>query len=252
MDAHRSGDPLFAGMSLEDLLERAESRYRVRFERVKVGETALDILQIANMEDHIDRMAAALGEDAALELPFWARIWPTSILLSYYVQRIRAAQEFHLLEIGAGIGLCGLFAAKQGIRTTITDIHEDALLFSRINILHNDLQELADVRRVDFTKDRLPRRYDLILGSEVLYREQSYRPLIKFLSRHLRPGKDSEIILAKSYHLKARSFFKTAEKEFAIQERIIGYREQPATPAPDQEKHLSQIYRLRPRKNPAA
>ncbi len=248
MQSPYASGPLFAGMDLPGLLEQAQSKYRVRFEPVKVGDASLDVLQIANMEEYLDQMAAGLDAETPLELPFWARIWPTSILLSFFVQRIHAADTAHLLEIGAGIGLCGLFAAKQGIRTTLSDINEDALLFSQINILQNDLQNLADVHRIDFTQDRLSRRYDMILGSEVLYQEASYRPLSKFLKHHLRAHKDSEIILAKSYRLKAKPFFKAAEKEFSIQERVIGYKEQQDQASPENERHLSHIYRLRPRK----
>ena len=248
MQSRFSSGSLFAGITLPELLEQAESKYRVRFETVKVGDAALDILQIANMDEYLEQMAAGLDAETPLELPFWARIWPTSILLSYFVRRLPAAETFHLLEIGAGIGLCGLFAAKQGFRTTLSDINEDALLFARINILQNDLQDVADVHRIDFTQDRLPWSYDMILGSEVLYREASYRPLTKFLKHHLRPHKDSEIILAKSYRLKAKPFFKAAEKDFSMQERVIGYKEHQDHASPENERHLSHIYRLRPRK----
>ncbi len=248
MKSHHSSGPLFVGIALNELLEQAESKYQVCFETVKVGETALDILQIANMDAYLEQMAAELDAANTLELPFWAKIWPTSILLSYFVQRIRADKALHLLEIGGGIGLCGLFAAKRGLRTTISDINEDALLFTQINILKNDLQDLADVSRIDFTKDRLSRGYDMILGSEVLYQNAAYRPLNKFLRRHLRSRKDSEILLAKSYHLKAKQFFKEAEKEFLIQERVLGYKERQESASPENERHLSQIYRLRPKK----
>ncbi|MCF8038310.1 MAG: methyltransferase, partial [Desulfohalobiaceae bacterium] len=92
-------------------------------------------------------------------------------------------------------------------------------------------------------------RFDIILGSEILYREDTYRPLSKFLDRHLASTKGSEIILAKNYHFKAKSFFKIARKEFDIRERVIGYKEQSAGDSAEKDKHLSQIYRMRPRKN---
>ncbi|MCF8039748.1 MAG: methyltransferase, partial [Desulfohalobiaceae bacterium] len=152
--------------SLETLLNQAEAKYKTRFETVKVGQEELHILQIADMESHLDRIFAATKEDKGLELPFWARIWPTSILLSYYVQRLPATADLNLLEIGAGIGICGLFAARQGLRVTISDINEDALLFTRINILKNNHQDKAASARIDFTSDRLESRIDIILGTE--------------------------------------------------------------------------------------
>ncbi|MCF8103981.1 MAG: methyltransferase [Desulfohalobiaceae bacterium] len=235
--------------SLETLLTQAEAKYQTRFEPVKVGQQELQILQIADMESHLDRILDTADKGQGLELPFWARIWPTSILLSYYAQRLPADAGLNLLEIGAGIGICGLFAAGHGLRVTISDINEEALLFTRINILKNNLQGKARVARCDFTSDRLETRFDIILGSEILYREDTYRPLCKFLSRHLASSKYSEVILAKNYRLKARQFFKMAQKEFDIQERVIGYKEQSIGNEAEKDKHLSQIYRMRPRKN---
>lgn len=248
MESGHSPQTSFEGMTLSQLLARAELKFQTRFEKIKVSDTVLEMLQIANMQDYLEQMAASIDAENGLDLPFWARIWPTSILLSYYIQRMPATPDKHLLEIGAGIGLCGLFAAKHGLRVTISDIHEDALLFAQINILKNNLQHLADVRRIDFTTDRMQERFDLILGSEVLYQENSYRPLTKFLTRHIRNSQASEIILAKSYHLKAGPFFRAAQKEFMIQEKILGYKEQEGAQSSEKDKHLCQIYRLRPKK----
>ena len=58
-------------------------------------------------------------------------------------------------------------------------MHPDAVLFSRIAVLKNNLSDRVTVRRLDFTKDRLENRFDLILGSEVLYKEDQARALAK-------------------------------------------------------------------------
>ncbi|MGM0423776.1 MAG: class I SAM-dependent methyltransferase, partial [Thermodesulfobacteriota bacterium] len=184
-----------------------------------------------------------------LELPFWAKIWPTSILLSYYLQRLPWNMQGQMLELGAGVGVCGLFAAKHGLQVIISDLHEDALLFSRINILQNNLQDRAEIAKVDFTKDRLQKRFRYILASEILYQESCYRPLLKFLLHHLEPVSQAETILAKSYKLKADKFFKLAREDFQLQEKNLGYRQQAEEKQSSQEKYLSQIYRLRPKKH---
>ncbi len=230
---------------LDELLDAARARYKVAFEPMSIGEHALEILQITDMDSYVEALAAQLEPGDSLELPFWAKIWRTSLLLSYYVQRL-PAQGRRMLEIGAGVGVCGLFAAKHGFDVTITDIHPDALLFTQINVLKNGLQDRARVARADFTQDRLGRRFDIILGSEVLYKEDTYRPLTKFLLAHLENSPEAEIVLAKEYTRKAAKFFNLAEREFDIKSQNIGYKTTPQ--AGDQEKHLCTIYRLRPRK----
>ncbi len=233
--------------SLEDLLSQARSRFSCDFERVKIGAVELDILQLTDMEGYIDALAQTSSQE--IELPFWAKIWPTSILLGYFLQNYPKSGETPLLEIGAGVGLCGLVAAQLGFSATITDNNEDALLFSQINILQNGLAQRARVAYADFTRTSLDRRFPLILGSEVLYHEETYRPLLKFLLRHISTSQESEVVLAKNYKLKAKHFFSLAGREFDIREKIIGYRESEPKAAQDNDKHLAQIYRMKPKKH---
>ncbi|MFP4391702.1 MAG: class I SAM-dependent methyltransferase [Desulfohalobiaceae bacterium] len=233
---------------LQELLKIARSKYHIKFEAVKIGNYALQVLQLADIEEYVDHLAETVGCGEKLELPFWAKIWPTSILLSYYLQRLSLDFKGQMLELGAGVGVCGLFAAQHGFQVIISDSHEDALLFSKINILQNNLQHRADIAKVDFTKDRIQRRFQYILGSEILYQEACYSPLLKFLQRHLEPIPEAEAILAKGYNLKADKFVKLIREEFQLQEKTLGYRQQAEAEQSGQEKYLSQIYRLRPKK----
>ena len=234
--------------SLDDLLSIAGAKFNLRFEPLKIGDYELQILQIADLEDYIDRLAETTGEDETLQLPFWAKIWPTSILLSYFLQRYPADSGADALELGTGVGICGLFAARHGFRVTLTDNNEDALLFSRINILKNNLQDRADIAKLDFTRDFLPRTFSCILGSEILYREATYAPLIDFFLGHLRQKPGSEILLAKDHQLKARQFFELAGERFSMREHRLGYRERNDSVEGGAEKHLCNIYILRPDK----
>lgn len=248
--------PSFApDATLDELLDRVGQKFTTEFETVKIGSHEIQLLQIADMESYVDHLADSTPEGKTLELPFWARIWPTSILLGYYVQRLDPANGPDMLEIGTGVGLCGLIAARHGFNVTISDINEDALLFCRINILKNKLQERCRVARIDFTTDRLDRRFHRIIGSEVLYRDQSYRQLVKFLYRHLKQAPGAEAVIAKDYQLKAAKFFKLARETFRIQEQIIGFKTAANGDGDGEgagEKQLSAIYRLTPKTNAGA
>uniref|UniRef100_I2Q3I7 Putative O-methyltransferase n=1 Tax=Desulfovibrio sp. U5L TaxID=596152 RepID=I2Q3I7_9BACT len=232
---------------LDELLDAAKSRYDVRFEPVSIAGETLEILQIADLEALIDRLVQTAGQ-GPITLPYWAKIWPASMLLGHFLAHLGPGDGRTLLELGAGIGICGLFAAKRGFTTLITDIHPDALLFSQINILQNGLAGQASVAHADFAADRLGRRFDVILGSEVLYLEDLYRGLMKFLLAHIALAPEAEVVLAKDYTRKATRFLGMAEKEFHLSERVVGYKEtNPESGEP--ERKLCQIYRLRPRKH---
>ena len=260
--------PLWPDASLEELLALAGRKYALEFEPVSAGGVTLQILQIADMRERLDRAIAENAlEDALHTLPLWAKIWPASLILGHVLRRI-PTQGRNFLEIGAGCGVTGLVAAALGFaKVCITDINEDALLFARINILKNGLDGVAEVRRVDLQSDRLPERFSCIAGSEVLYLGHLYGPLIKFLKRHLAlPGAISgfrsdsvpdsgpdarpvpEVLLATDHRRNAKAFFKRAEKEFRVEHRNIGARESSADGSSEggEERHLLTVHRLTP------
>lgn len=238
---------------LDELLDMARARYDVRFEPLTVGGLTLEFLQIADMEALVDRLTREAG-DGPVELPFWARIWPTSILLSYFLRRLDPERgpgaPRTMLEIGAGVGVCGLYAAARGFDVTMTDIHPDALLFCRINILENGLAARARVRRADFSVDRLGTRFDCIVGSEILDMEGLHRPLVKFLTSHLAFHPEAEVLLARNYHVNASPFLRRADREFHVSEKTLGYKETSRDgEATAGERQLAVITRMRARKH---
>lgn len=248
--------PLWADASLEELMALAGQKYALEFDRISAGGVELDILQIANMRELLDRAIAENAlRDAVHTLPLWAKIWPASIILGHMLRHV-PPQGHTVLEIGAGCGVTGLVAAALGFkRVCITDINEDALLFARVNILKNGLADRAEVRRADIQSDSLGERFSLILGSEILYLEHLYRPLVKFLGRHLLPKgaqPEPEAFLATDHRRSARPFFKRAEKEFQISGRQVGARQEmpagteEANSAEHGERHLLTVHRLRP------
>ncbi len=234
--------------SLEELLAAAAQKYTLEFEPISAGGVTLSILQIANMRELLDGLIRENAlENALTTLPLWAKIWPASLILGHMLRHLDPAGH-SLLEIGAGCGVTGLVAAALGFeRVCITDINDDALLFARINALKNNLGDRVRVCRADIAEDRLDERFSLILGAEILYLEELYRPLVKFLLRHLAPKQSfpaPEVILATDHRRTAKRFFKLAEKEFHIARKQIGARATEDTG--ESERHLLTLHRLTP------
>lgn len=231
---------------LDELLDAARARYDVVFEPVNAAGRTLEILQLADMSGYVEQIADAAGKDETIELPFWAKIWPASMILSHMLAAQQDIAGKTVLEIGAGVGVCGLFAAACGYETLITDIHPDALLFAQINVLHNGLADHASVARADFAEDRLGRRFDYVVGAEVLYIEKLHRGLVKFLSAHVKAEPGAEAILARDYFRKSSRFFKLADKDFRIMCKTLGCKTQEQDD--DEERYLCDLVRLQPRK----
>lgn len=175
--------------TLQIILDRISLKFSVEFESLGIDGESLDILAIHNMPEHIDGLLRTKSlRNPLKDLPLWAKVWPASFVLGNFFHNFQT-QDKTLLELGAGMGVCSLLAARHGFKNIqITDINEDALLFAQANILKNNLQEKIKARWLDVCQPpaNLP-LFDFICASEILYLEELRRPLLKFVSRHLAP-----------------------------------------------------------------
>lgn len=240
-------------LSLDELLAKAREIFQVHFEPVAAGGTTLEMLQISNMQEYLEKLATlsptdreggGKGIDA---LPLWAKIWPSSLITAHFLASLPKPETKTVLEIGAGVGVTGLFAAAFGYDVVVSDVNPDALLFARINALHNRLADKLTVEKVDFTADDLGKRFDYIVGSEVLYNPEQHRPLLKFLLKHIKREPDAEVILTRDYSRNPGRFFKMADEEFHMAQKNIGVKS--TDESGETERRLCTIHRLRPRKH---
>lgn len=248
--------------ALEELLNLVHVRHEAHFDAVRVGDEVLEFLQISDMPAYIDRALerpdAPKGADA---LPLWAKIWPASLPLAMLMQRQTPAPGETILEIGAGVGVVGLFAASRGFSVVISDNNPDALLFARINALRNNLGHCVEVRFVDFSSQDHQGHFSRIIGSEVLYQEALYEPLLRFFLSHLRPGSGpedghggGEILMSADVGRRALKFFLAAANHFHIARSLFSFPPRAHGPGDQREGLLTgtssqgvTLYRMRPR-----
>lgn len=256
---------LLGQVSLDQLLELVSARHAVHFEAVRIGDDVLECLQLSDMEAYIDQRLNLSSPKGGPEtepetgvgidvLPLWAKLWPSSLLLAMYMRRIAPGPDERVLEIGAGLGVAGLFAAKRGFSVDITDIAPEALLFARINALRNGLGDTVRVRSWDFSKEApsesRSERFNRILGSEVLYRETLFEPLLLFFRTHLQSSPTAEILLAANAGRRSVKFFAAAKDYFHISRSIVPS-PSPSSDIPglcgEEANQNLYLYRLRPR-----
>lgn len=121
-------------------------------------------------------------------LPYWAELWPSAIALARWTLETPGLRGRKVLELGCGVGLGGITAARAGGAVTMTDYEEDALLFSRYNLAINVRPPLPVVRHLDWRSPDGIGRYDVILGADIVYERRNFNPLLGLFRRVLRPA----------------------------------------------------------------
>jgi predicted nicotinamide N-methyase len=130
-----------------------------------------------------DDLLAEEAFDQEELLPYWAELWPSSVALAQTVGA-RALRGTRTLELGCGLGLVSIAAARAGGRVLATDWSAEALRFTRDNAARNDVEietMLVDWSAPEAILERGP--WQLVLGSDVLYERRNVDQMLELLPR---------------------------------------------------------------------
>lgn len=158
-------------------------RFRTSVQDAVVGDRTFSILKPANADDLIREEDFVKDE----RLPYWADVWPSSIVLAGKLLELDGAGR-SALELGCGVGLSTLAATTAGFDVLSTDYYEDALDVTRANVFRN-LDRPARTRLVDWR--HFPAdlgTFDLVFASDVLYEKEYAELLPAILARSLSVG----------------------------------------------------------------
>ncbi len=189
----------------QHLLHRIHRRYQTRTHGVKLGPVEFEFTRIADPDRVLDEVAVeedrreqACGRRSTedeLHLPYWAELWDSATGIGQFL-----VDRFHplagpqadvgtlgdVLDMGCGMGFAGTVAASLGARVLFADLEPPALLFAALNSI--PWRDRVRARRLDWRRDQLGERFDLILGADILYDRSQWVYLEPFWRDHLRPG----------------------------------------------------------------
>ena len=189
----------------EALVEALERRFRTSIADATVDGRTFSILKPANSDDLIREEDFVKDE----RLPYWADVWPSSIILAGKLLAMEGGGKT-ALELGCGVGLSTLAATSAGFDVLSTDYYEDALDVTRANVFRNLARE-AKTRLVDWR--HLPDdlgRFDLVFASDVLYEKEYAELLPGLFERVLVP--EGEALIADPGRLAAPAFLESCAR----------------------------------------
>ena len=155
-------------------------------------------------------------DDVMDNFPLWAKMWEASGVLASYLAGLPPDPLKSILEIGCGLGMVGIAAAKAGHRMTMTELNPDALNFTRANALANSCPEIA-IEQLDWNNPQLEGRFDMIVGSETVYKAEDIDGLEAMFNRYLNPG--GTIILAEGVRRTGVDFWERMRHRYDVKAR---------------------------------
>eukprot|EP01097_Dermamoeba_algensis_P006649 TRINITY_DN4148_c0_g1_i1.p1 TRINITY_DN4148_c0_g1~~TRINITY_DN4148_c0_g1_i1.p1 ORF type:complete len:234 (-),score=37.05 TRINITY_DN4148_c0_g1_i1:221-889(-) len=129
-------------------------------------------------------------------------IWPGGHFLAEFIYKNTSFfADKKIIELGSGTGLCGILLGIIGSRVLMTDYDELSLSLLNQNIDINSTSGYKFMPQVkQLTWGECPpdicEQYDLIVGSDIVYKKEAVRPLLQSVKQLLSKNSQSEFILA--------------------------------------------------------
>jgi predicted nicotinamide N-methyase len=159
---------------------------------------------------------AEIPDDGPVEwaplAPYWSIIWRSGVALAREVSRA-PLDGLRVVELGCGLGVPSLAAARAGAEALATDSDAEALDLVLRNARANGLElETTPVEWAapDELIERAP--FDLVLAADVLYERPGVAALLSLL-----PQLAPEVWIADPNRPAAEAFFEQAGRQWSVE-----------------------------------
>jgi predicted nicotinamide N-methyase len=151
-------------------------------------------------------------------VPYWSVLWRSGVALAREVDGAALGGK-RVVELGCGLAVPSLAAARAGATVLATDADAEALELVARNAEANELSvETGVVEWYSPAQELLDRApFDLVLAADVLYLPSSIEPLLALLPRLAR-----EVWLADPGRADAEAFLRAADERWTIETRADG------------------------------
>lgn len=158
--------------------------YRLKHEIIVIDQVEYPIRSLLDNQqfEDPDAVAEKLGINSAT-WPLFGVVWPASLVLASRVCKLELT-GLRVLEIGCGIALSSIVLHRMKQDITASDYHPLAQEFLDENVRRNGLWPIKYLTGNWETENPLLGKFDLIIGSDVLYQPGHAADVANFIDRH--------------------------------------------------------------------
>lgn len=172
-------------MTTPDVLHTTAGDLELEEVELTLADRTWKVLHTGAVISHEQEVEFLLGETTT-KRPYGIVLWPAAIALAHEVAA-RSLAGKRVLELGAGTGLPGIVAASLGASVVQTDRQQLVLHVCKMNAERNAVSQIEH-RIADWTAWTDTERYDVILGSDILYSGPLHAPLRQIFETNLAPN----------------------------------------------------------------
>lgn len=168
--------------------------YHVKLQTVTGSGADLTLRSLLDrIQYHDPEGAAQRAGISPASWPLFGLLWPSGQVLARVMSTYAIAGK-RVLELGCGLGLASLVVHRRGGDVTASDCHPLAASFLTENLELNGLPVMK-YSPAHWTRDNpLLGRFDVIIGSDVLYDREQPEALSQFIALHSEPGVEVLIV----------------------------------------------------------
>ena len=169
------------------------SSLRFRYQTIEFGSIDIHLRSLRDNQEFSDESgeAADLGISSA-SWPLFGIIWASGQVLAHEMVNFEIAGKC-ILEVGCGIALASHLLNKRHANITATDYHPEVENFLIENVKLNQGNVIPFVRTGWADAETNLGKFDVIIGSDILYEAEHVELLANFLMQHAAPH--CEIVL---------------------------------------------------------
>jgi predicted nicotinamide N-methyase len=168
--------------------------YQLKFETVSGSGDDLELRSLLDRQQFHDPLGEAEREGISSSAwPIFGLLWPSGRVLAHAMLTFELDGK-RILELGCGLALASLVVHRRGGDITASDCHPLAADFLLENLKLNHLPVMKYQTGNWSRENPLLGRFDLIIGSDVLYDRGQPEVLSRFIELHALPHTEVLIV----------------------------------------------------------